>query len=250
MIMNTTPVLLIPEKTDIEFEQVLAAWEKRGGQVRKLGKYWIKEEALTKQPIAVYGNQAFAFVLAQIYDATLLSPDDSLIARLEEKWTKRVVQLKQLGELSANDFPVFIKSVIPKLFVAGVFQSLDAFQAVTARLPETEELLVSDIIHPIQAEVRSYVLDGDIKDMAFYEGEADMAGATRFLEAFIQENKQHLPATVVVDLAFNDQCGWFVLEFNACWGAGLNGCDAEKVIDCIIGATSNKFASGNALLYP
>jgi hypothetical protein len=30
-----------------------------------------------------------------------------------------------------------------------------------------------------------------------------------------------------------------ILEFNACWGAGLNNCKAEKVIECIIGATIN-----------
>lgn len=36
--MNNPPILLIPEKTDIEFEQVAAAWQQRGGQVKKLGK--------------------------------------------------------------------------------------------------------------------------------------------------------------------------------------------------------------------
>ncbi|WP_394337843.1 hypothetical protein [Chitinophaga silvisoli] len=40
-----------------------------------------------------------------------------------------------------------------------------------------------------------------------------------------------------MDLGFNEVLGWFVLEFNASWGAGLNGCRAEKVIDCILAAT-------------
>lgn len=31
--------LLLPEKTDIEFEAVLAAWAAKGGQVKRLGKY-------------------------------------------------------------------------------------------------------------------------------------------------------------------------------------------------------------------
>jgi hypothetical protein len=40
-------------------------------------------------------------------------------------------------------------------------------------------------------------------------------------------------------MAYDEQIGWFILEFNACWGAGLNNCKAEKVIDCIIDATIN-----------
>jgi hypothetical protein len=53
------------------------------------------------------------------------------------------------------------------------------------------------------------------------------------------DNKNQLPRVVVVDIAFSELTGWFILEFNACWGAGLNNCKAEKVIDCIIGATIN-----------
>ncbi|WP_044219898.1 hypothetical protein [Chitinophaga pinensis] len=71
--MNNPLTLLVPEKTDVEFDQVLATWQKRGGSVRRLGKYWIKDEILAQQPIAIYGNQTFALVLAQIYNVQLLS---------------------------------------------------------------------------------------------------------------------------------------------------------------------------------
>jgi hypothetical protein len=117
--MNTTPVLLIPEKTDVEFEQVVAAYTKRGGRVKRLGKYWVRDEQLATEQLAIYGNQAFALVLAQIYELELLSPDDTLITRLEHTWTKRTVTLKLIGDIQENDFPVFIKPVIPKMFLAG-----------------------------------------------------------------------------------------------------------------------------------
>ncbi len=32
-------ILLIPEKTDIEFEDVFATWTGRGEEIRRLGKY-------------------------------------------------------------------------------------------------------------------------------------------------------------------------------------------------------------------
>jgi hypothetical protein len=43
----------------------------------------------------------------------------------------------------------------------------------------------------------------------------------------------------VVDIGYNTEKGWFIIEFNACWGAGLNGCSPEKVIDCIIESTTH-----------
>jgi hypothetical protein len=76
-------------------------------------------------------------------------------------------------------------------------------------------------------------------DIAFYEGSANLHEGKMFVAEFATEHKEQLPGVYVVDIAFSEQTGWFVLEFNACWGAGLNNCNAEKVIDCIIGATIN-----------
>lgn len=237
--MNTSITLLIPQKTDIEHDQVFSAWIENGGQVKRLDKFWIKDEELAKQRIAIYGNQAFAFVVAQIYNVELLSPDDTLVARLEDKWTKRTIQLKQVEQLSASDFPIFIKPVMPKIFIAGIFDNLEDFKKVTEGLSNTEEILTSTIIPDIQAEARCYIMNGIVMDLAFYEGSADLQAGEKFATDFIAENKDSLPQAVVVDIAYSAQTGWFVLEFNACWGAGLNNCKAEKVIDCIIGATVN-----------
>lgn len=237
--MNTAPVLLIPEKTDIEFEQVVAAYTKRGGRIKRLGKYWVRDEQLATEQITIYGNQAFALVLAQIYELELLSPDDTLITRLEHTWTKRTVELKQIGDIQENDFPVFIKPVIPKMFLAGVFQQIADFKKATEGLPDTEEILVSTIVTNIQAEARCYLMNGEVQDLAFYEGNADLSAGKAFITAFAAANKEQLPAVVVADIAYAPQTGWFVLEFNACWGAGLNNCNAESVIDCILSATFN-----------
>jgi hypothetical protein len=237
--MDRLTTLLLPEKTDIEFEQVSAAWTKAGGPVKKLGKYWIKDEELERQEIAIYGNQAFAFVLAQIYNVELLSPDDTLIARLDSKWTKRHIEAKQIGKIGERDFPCFIKPVIPKIFTAGVFQAFTDFKQVTEGLQDTEEILVSTVVNNIQAEARTYIMDGVVKDIALYEGSADLTSGRGFVSNFISSYKSELPKVVVVDIAFSEQTGWFILEFNACWGAGLNNCKAENVIECIIGAAIN-----------
>ncbi|WP_212005535.1 ATP-grasp domain-containing protein [Chitinophaga sp. HK235] len=234
--MNNT-ILLIPEKTDIEFEQIVAAWTHRGGQVKRLGKYWIKDEELTRSKIAIYGNQAFAFVLAQIYGVALLSPDDTLIATLDHQWTQRQITLSTVGQISATAFPVFIKPVVPKIFLAGIFTTLEDFRQATAGLPEDEAVMMAAVVEPITAEARGFVLNEQLIDLALYEGGADLTAGALFLTAFVREYGHQLPAAVIVDIACNPQTGWFVLEFNACWGAGLNNCRAEKVMDCIISAT-------------
>ena len=239
--MDRQITLLVPEKTDLEFEQVVKTWTQKGGCIKRLGKYWIKDGSLVGQPIAIYGNQTFSLVLAQIYNVELISPDDTLIARLGIKWTKRNIELKIIEQMTPADFPVFIKPVIPKLFLATIFQTLDDFAQATNGLQSGENIIISSIIDPIEAEARCYVMNGAIKDLALYEGTGDLVEAKNFLVEFIEKNIQQLPKVVVVDIAFNEPKGWFVLEFNACWGAGLNNCSAENVIDCIIGATVSAF---------
>ncbi|GAO44166.1 hypothetical protein [Flavihumibacter petaseus] len=56
----------MPEKTDSEFEAVAATWQSIGGDVLRPGKFWIKQDDLSDSVISIYGNQAFAFVLAQL----------------------------------------------------------------------------------------------------------------------------------------------------------------------------------------
>lgn len=230
-------ILLIPEKSDPETQEVAACWEARGRLVRKLGKYWIKDDELQHTQLSVYGNQTFSLVLAQLYNLELISPDDSLIATLDNKWTKRNIQSSTLEETTRANYPVFVKPVIPKQFQAAIFYSQSELSKTTEGLPHDEPVLLSEIVTGIQAEARAYILNGTIKDIAFYEGTGELDQAKIFLESFVKTNQQSIPTPVIIDLAYTPILGWFILEFNACWGAGLNNCTAEKILDCIEAAT-------------
>ncbi|WP_240462542.1 DUF4343 domain-containing protein [Myxococcus sp. CA018] len=46
-----------------------------------------------------------------------------------------------------------------------------------------------------------------------------------------------LPRTCVLDAAWVEGRGWVLLEANAAWGAGLNGCGAAEAARCIAEAT-------------
>ena len=84
----------------------------------------------------------------------------------------------------------------------------------------------------IRAEARAFVLDGRLQTCAVYEGEAEPPSD------FLQQAAQTLalPRTCVLDAALLPQ-GWALLEANASWGAGLNGCDPRAILDCLEIAT-------------
>jgi hypothetical protein len=62
-----------------------------------------------------------------------------------------------------------------------------------------------------------------------------LADATAFITEVVQ--RVELPRSVVVDVGFVADRGWAVIEFNAAWGAGLNGCNAAKVLPAILAAS-------------
>jgi hypothetical protein len=41
----------------------------------------------------------------------------------------------------------------------------------------------------------------------------------------------------VMDVGLVPGTGWVVIEFNAAWGAGLNGCDPNRILPAIEAAS-------------
>lgn len=237
--MNPDIILLIPSKADTETQQVADAWAKQGGKFQRLDRYWVKDISLENKPLAVYGNQVFCLVLAQIYNLQLISSDDSQIASVATKWTKRDIRLTRIRQITREIFPRFIKPVTPKLFVSGTFNRHEDFLSATHDINVNEMVLSSSVIDDIEAEARAYVLEGKIMDIAFYEGQANMDAGTKFLHSFLADPANNIPSPVVIDIAYSRKAGWFIIEFNSCWGAGLNNCNADKIIRCVINATNN-----------
>jgi hypothetical protein len=230
-------ILIIPDKPDIERDSIANVWQEQGGEVMRIGKFWVKPEIGNKR-VSIYGYDSFCLVLAQILEIEMLMPKDELIADLAFKFLKREMGLFKIGEIEKIIFPKFIKPVTPKLFKAQVFHSPKDLKLKIEHIEETEILICSDIIE-VEKEVRSFILNREIKDLAFYEGEGNIETPLKFIEYFLKECDFDFPNTFVLDVGFNEKLGWFVIEFNSSWGAGLNFCNAEKVIDCIRAAAIN-----------
>lgn len=225
--------LVIPEKGDEERDAVGAAWVAAGGTVLRLDRFW-DPPPLDPGRIRLYGNDTFALVLAQKLGLELISPPDDLLAKLPHHHVKRDIALRTLREASTIHFPIFAKPAVPKLFRAAVYSNSPALLEECKGLAADTAILTSQIVQ-FTAEARAWVLSGKVLDVALYEGDANLEGA----EALLLEVAAFpgLPATCVLDAGYIEGCGWAVVEANAAWGAGLNGCDAARVLPAIAAAT-------------
>lgn len=103
-------------------------------------------------------------------------------------------------------------------------------------MAEETRVFVAEVVS-FNSEVRCFVLDGRVLDVAIYEGCANLAEAGAFVLALIEV--MELPRAVVIDVGFIAGRGWAVIEFNAAWGAGLNGCDPERSLSAILAASAS-----------
>lgn len=112
-------ILLIPDKPDIERDALAEIWEKAGGEVKRIGKFWIKPELGNKR-VSIYGYDSFCLVLAQILEVEMEMVKDEWITNLPWKFLKREIKITPVLQIDKIKFPKFIKPVTPKLFKAEV----------------------------------------------------------------------------------------------------------------------------------
>lgn len=238
--MNTADLtLLIPEKPDPEREDVARAWRAGGGTVLPIGRFWDPPSLDTEQ-VRLYGSETFCLILAEKLGLELISPADDLVTTLERELLGREVRAVALSEIDGVSFPAFVKSLLPKQIPSRVYSDSADLEGQTKGLDPAAVLMVSGVID-IAAEARCFVLNGAVLDCAFYEGEGDIESA-RALGADVAR-RSVLPPAVVVDVAATSNGSWVVIEFNAAWGAGLNGCAAEAVLPVIEAASRAQAAS-------
>ena len=227
--------LLIPAKADIERDAVAKAWKDQGGTVIRVERFWETVELKEKIPV-LYGNHIFCLVLAQKLNVELVSPPDDLLFHLPEKWLKRVITESTIKDAFHFIYPCFIKPMVPKIFSGKVYNSHKELLEECIGLNDNTPIIHSEIMQ-IRAEVRAFILDNKIVSASIYEGNADIQEAISFVNQFLTDNVHPTPRTYVLDVGLTDSGEWLIVEANAVWGAGLNGCDANAVVSCIAEAT-------------
>lgn len=225
--------LVIPEKADTERDRVADSWRAHGGTVTRIGRFWDPPD-LEREATWIYANDTFALVLAQKLNLQLVSPDDDLLVRLPAEHIGRRIRSATLDDARHFAFPTFVKPLVPKLFRAGVYESWLHLESECTGLGMDVQVYESEVVR-FDAEVRGFILDGHVQDAALYEGSASLSQAIGFLSVVAQSSA--LPVTCVLDAGYVQDRGWMVIEANAAWGAGLNGCDPDKVLESVAHAT-------------
>jgi hypothetical protein len=195
----------------------------------RLGRFW-DPPAIDPAHARIYGADAFSHVLAQKLRLELVSPPDDLLLRLPATLTKRAIARATIAKVA--QFPAFVKSVVPKLIRSRVYGSRDELVAEATGLEPETELMVSEIVELV-AEARSWVLDGEVLTIACYEGDSPLDDARTLAAAAAAL----VPSPCVLDVGLTPDRGWIVIEANAAWGAGLNGCDPAAAAKCIARAS-------------
>ena len=226
-------LLIVPEKADPERDRVADAWVAGGGDVESLGRFW-EPPPYDSRRVRLYGNDTFCLVLAQQLGLSLVSPPDDLLLKLPSNLVRRELRVLPFSEADGVHFPYFVKPLVPKQFRAAIYDDIAGLQRECKGLDGESLLMASEIVE-FESEVRAFILHAQVLDAAVYEGEADLSDALDFLNIVAKESA--LPATCVLDVGYIKGRGWAVIEANATWGAGLNGCDAAKIVPAIAAAT-------------
>jgi hypothetical protein len=226
-------MLLIPDKPDTERDAVANVWEHHSGKVLRLGRFW-DPPALDAKCVRVYGGTSFVPVLRDKLGFDLCTPADDLILSLPPEALKRRIQKRRLEEAEHFQYPLFVKPVIPKLFAAHAYANLVQLRRECRGLGGDTAVLTSDTVSFV-AEARTFILEGEVLDCALYEGDGNVQEAAAAATDFA--HYPLLPRTLVLDVGLIKDKGWVVIELNAAWGAGLNGCQAQRIWPSIAAAS-------------
>lgn len=204
---------------------------------------WRPPDEFVGRDAVPYGEPLFAAVVADALQLALIEPQLSWLAGLPFDLRRREIQFTDLATAKAIDHPAFIKPADDKCFQAGVY-------AKGSELPEIETLgamspvLVSDPVS-WESEFRCFVLEKQVAAMSIYSRNGDLVEtedgswpasqseskeALNFTNLVLQDGRVTFPPAGVVDVGVIKDQGWAVVEANACWGAGIYGCNPHSVL--------------------
>jgi ATP-grasp domain, R2K clade family 2 len=220
---------------------------------------WRPPDELVGRDVVPYGEPLFAAVVADALQLALIEPQLSWVAELPFDLRRRELQFTNLAAARNVDHPAFIKPADDKCFQARVY-------AMGSELPEIESLgAMSPVLvsGPVswESEFRCFVLEKRVAAMSIYSRNGDLAetedgnwpaspseskDALDFANLVLHDARVTFPPAGVLDVGVISDRGWAVVEANACWGAGIYGCDPRSVLETLARACVKRSALAEA----
>jgi hypothetical protein len=236
------PTLILSRRYSDDSNAVWRAAVDAGWDVERLMTYDVPAALRARGPV-IYGETLLADAVAPGLGLSLLEPTEEWLARLPERYRKREIVLSTLAGARALTERRFVKPVDEKIFPSRVYaHGRDVEPA--GDFPASAAVLISEPV-TFEIEVRAFVLERQVAALSAYVRDGDIArdasgewplspverdGAKGLLTEMLGDGEVDLPAAVVVDVGRTKEHGWAVVEANACWAAGLCGCDPRDVL--------------------
>jgi hypothetical protein len=236
------PILILSPRHIPDSESLLEAATAAGWSVRRLPN-WRIEAIPDEKNIAAYGEPLFVAAIAQQLSLALLEPPFAWLSQLPRKYLKREVRLSELGLMTKERFPAFIKPADDKCFPAKVYVTRDDFPSVDYLASNTPILISEPVVWEV--EFRCFIRDRRCVTISVYERNGELAQASdsswpvkenelgealAFISSFLNDPRVSLPPSVAVDIGRMTDKDWAVIEANPSWGAGIYGCEPREVL--------------------
>ena len=237
-------LILTPRHTD-DTQVLWAAAARLGWSTERLGGWRVPDHLLGIEEPVLYVEALLGPFIAEQFGLLLPNPPEDWLVRLPTEYRLREVMLSTLGEARALDHPMFIKPPNDKSFSAGVYRGADLSESYAEETP----VLIADVVE-WEKEFRCFVLDREVQAFSLYARNGELQDGSdycstndedrelrEFMERLLADDRVELPCAAVIDAGVMAGRGWGVVEQNAAWGAGIYGCDPERVLEVIRHAT-------------
>ena len=240
------PILILPPRYTDDSNALWRAAVRLNWEIERLQSWRVPEDFTATYPPAIYGESLWANFVAQQLGGELYEPPLDWLAKLPPHFLGRNVEFCTLLEAREKTYPLFVKPAGEKEFAARVYQS-------AAELPPDEDrqasqpVLVSQVVE-WEVEYRCFMLAGRVLTASSYwRGESstqgengayaspsdELAAAVELAEKVARNKRSFGDYGVVIDVGIIKGFGPAVVEANPAFGAGIYGCDAEKVLEVI-----------------
>jgi hypothetical protein len=233
-------LILTPRYTE-DAQALWAAAGRLGWKVERLPGWRVPEHLKHVHEPVLYAEALFGPSLAEQFGLQLINPAEDWLVSLPEEHRKRTISLSTMAQAQLLESPAFIKPPNDKSFPARVYTGAELPRDYSADM----SVLISEVVH-WELEFRCFVLDrklstysiyarhGELqRENGFVSSDQENAALEQFMATLLSDTRVRLPKATVVDVGIIEGRGWACVEQNAAWGAGIYGCEPERVLNTL-----------------
>lgn len=240
------PTLILTPRQTEDTQSLWKAAARLGWSTERLGGWRIPDHVRSVDEPVLYAEALFGPEFAEQLGLHLLSPPDDWLVELPMEYKSRTIRLTTLGEARSLDRPMFVKPPNDKTFPAQAYTGATLPTGYDDAMP----VLVSDLVE-WNAEFRCFILNralhtfsvysrgGELqREHGFHSSSVEDDALRAFVDRLLADPRVILPKATVLDVGTLRDGRWACVEQNAAWGAGIYGCDPERVLDVVRAASS------------